>query len=540
MDGAAEAEVVAQLLAFVDQTTDFVGVSDPWGRILYLNPAARKRLGVDDIDGLTLADLFPLEVFGFYYEVVRPQLLRTGEWSGEVLVNASATGPIPMYISTTAKLGPGGETNGGVVYARELSRIEPAAAAGMHEIDDVTGLLVAPAFDARVGRALATTRAGDETCALLVAELVGATDDLETVGALTSSSIMRALAGRMIRCARTIDVVGRVGEHQLGLLLRGVRGHADALRLGRTVYDALVDGPVTTPAGEIDVAIAYGVAVAREGDAPAALLDRALAGLAVGTRVTSRDEPAVPMRTLTLDDFQVGMSHGQVRPYAQPVVELASGAVVGYRGTPRWLHRELGMLDADAFTGMIAETSMATVIDLYIVRETAGVVVLTSRDTPLRLYASVSRRLLEDVRAEQHLTEIAEAFFLRMHQLRLQISRPLLDEWTPGVQDALDSLSDADVAFALVDVSSAGDVATFAAMGFAEVHASRSLVDAARGDVDARRSLAELVESAHEHGWIVGAPGVDDAQTDDLVRAAGVDLGWGRRYGRAEPTNTIG
>src|SRR4051812_29976298 len=62
-------EVVAQLLAFVEQTTDFVGVSDPWGRILYLNPAARKHLGVDDARAVTIADLFPPESFAFYYDV---------------------------------------------------------------------------------------------------------------------------------------------------------------------------------------------------------------------------------------------------------------------------------------------------------------------------------------------------------------------------------------------------------------------------------------------------------------------------------------
>ena len=115
MGAGVDAEVLAQLLAFVEQTTDVVGVSDPWGRILYLNPAARKRLGIGEASDLTLADLFPPEAFGFYYDVVRPQLLRTGTWSGEVLVNAADLGAHPMYVSTTVKLGPGGETKGGVV-----------------------------------------------------------------------------------------------------------------------------------------------------------------------------------------------------------------------------------------------------------------------------------------------------------------------------------------------------------------------------------------------------------------------------------------
>ena len=42
VETGSDAEVLAQLLTFVEQTADFVGVSDPWGRILYLNPAARE------------------------------------------------------------------------------------------------------------------------------------------------------------------------------------------------------------------------------------------------------------------------------------------------------------------------------------------------------------------------------------------------------------------------------------------------------------------------------------------------------------------
>src|ERR1700693_3457443 len=48
VDSGVGADVAAEFQLFADQTADFVGVADPWGRILYLNPAARKRLGVAD------------------------------------------------------------------------------------------------------------------------------------------------------------------------------------------------------------------------------------------------------------------------------------------------------------------------------------------------------------------------------------------------------------------------------------------------------------------------------------------------------------
>ena len=139
MDPRFDADVAAKLHSFVEQSSDFIGVADPWGRILYLNPAACKAIGVADYENLTLADLFPTEVFSYYYEVVRPELLRHGAWSGEVLVNAADRGPVPMYISTTAQLGPGGETQGGVVLAHDLPGLVRLTFEGFGDLLDLDG-----------------------------------------------------------------------------------------------------------------------------------------------------------------------------------------------------------------------------------------------------------------------------------------------------------------------------------------------------------------------------------------------------------------
>ena len=546
MDSASDAEVMAQLLAFVEQTADFVGVSDPWGRILYLNPAAQKRLGVvANASDLTIADIFPLESFGFYYDVVRPQLLRTGAWSGEVLVNAAGSGAIPMFVSTTAKLGLGGETNGGVVYAHELSQVDPGGVGGQSQVDEVTGLLGRSAFEDRLRVALAAAHRDDEVCALVLAEIVGSNEMIETLGALTATNVMRALAGRIARLARTIDIVGRVDEHQLGLLLRGVRSHGEALRIARMVHDSLVDPPVTTASGEIMVSISCGVASSEPGDDPAAMLQRASATMTheypIGpVDVDVRHAPTGrPETSITMDDFRIAMSHGHVKPYAQPVVDLGSGVVVGYRGLARWHHRTLGNLKADAFIAMIAETPFANEVDLYIARETAAVLLLTARGAPLCLYAPVSKRLIADVRTEQYLLEIADAFFLSMHQIRLQLARPLLDHWTPALHDALQSLRDASVTLVLSDAEHASDVRAADDYGFGELHVSRQLTQAAANDLDAMRVVTEIVRLAHDRGLVVAATGVDRPDQKDAMIATGCDLASGDLYGGPLPTDTI-
>ena len=45
-----DADVTSQLLAFVERTSDLVGVVDEQSRVLYLNEAARKR-ALGDLPG---------------------------------------------------------------------------------------------------------------------------------------------------------------------------------------------------------------------------------------------------------------------------------------------------------------------------------------------------------------------------------------------------------------------------------------------------------------------------------------------------------
>ena len=310
------------------------------------------------------------------------------------------------------------------------------------EVDDVTGLLRRSAFDDRVRRALAVVHRDGEACALVLVDIVGMSDTIERHGQLAAAKVLRSLAGRMTRLARTIDIVGRVGEHQLGLLLRHVRSHGEVLRIAEMMYESLTDPPVTTAGGEVVASVRCGAAFSKSSDGPLDLIERASA--AMSSRPASRDVDIQPPLTVsgrseasgTMDEFRIGLSHGDVRPYAQPVVDLDSGRLVGYRGLARWHHRHLGTLTAAAFIDMIAETPLASQVDLYIARETAAVLTLSLRDTPLHLYTPVSRRLVADIRTEQYLSEIADAFFLSMGQLRLQVARPLLDGWSPALDDS--------------------------------------------------------------------------------------------------------
>ena len=135
-----DADVLSQLLAFVERTSDLVGVIDEHSRVLYLNDAARKRLGVGDSIGLTTADMFPPQVFEQYYEEVRPALLRVGSWHGEIAVLTGSGEAVAMAMTVVAREGPGGEVTGLVAFGREIGLSSAARLGSGVAYDELTGL----------------------------------------------------------------------------------------------------------------------------------------------------------------------------------------------------------------------------------------------------------------------------------------------------------------------------------------------------------------------------------------------------------------
>src|SRR4051812_2496408 len=106
---ADRADLAAQLLAYMERTADLVGVVDEQSRVVFVNEAARKRLGIGDASELTTADIFPVRAFVLYYDEIRPAILLHGTWSGQVPLRTSAGDEVAVELTVVGDVGPGGE-----------------------------------------------------------------------------------------------------------------------------------------------------------------------------------------------------------------------------------------------------------------------------------------------------------------------------------------------------------------------------------------------------------------------------------------------
>jgi PAS domain S-box-containing protein len=110
-----------RLAGIIEATSDFVGTFMPDGRMLYINAAGRRMLGIgqaDDITGLNLADCFPEWVGTVLARVALPAATRDGIWLGETALLCRDGQEIPVSQVVIAHR----DENGAVNFVSSIAR----------------------------------------------------------------------------------------------------------------------------------------------------------------------------------------------------------------------------------------------------------------------------------------------------------------------------------------------------------------------------------------------------------------------------------
>ncbi len=89
--------------ALVETSDDFIAMARPDGSVMYVNPAGRRLVGIEDRDvtEMSIAEFLTDEGLAASVEVERPAVVRTGRWAGQSTLRDHRGGPpIPVAISS--------------------------------------------------------------------------------------------------------------------------------------------------------------------------------------------------------------------------------------------------------------------------------------------------------------------------------------------------------------------------------------------------------------------------------------------------------
>ena len=73
-------------MSLIENSSDFIGIADPAGKPVYLNPAGRRMIGLGPgfpVEQVQIQDCYPKELRPFVTEVILKAMIERGRWSGE-------------------------------------------------------------------------------------------------------------------------------------------------------------------------------------------------------------------------------------------------------------------------------------------------------------------------------------------------------------------------------------------------------------------------------------------------------------------------
>jgi diguanylate cyclase (GGDEF)-like protein/PAS domain S-box-containing protein len=258
--------------------------------------------------------------------------------------------------------------------------------------DPMTGLPNSAGFLRTLRRTVAEPDAdGAVGTSLLLVELEGTADVREHAGRDVVTAVVAEVGRRLRATVRGDDIVARMGGGAFAVLARSTAAEADQLA-DRCL--AVVEQPITTSAGIVDLTASVGLVVVERGLGEEDLLGRAglavraarVAGTGSAARYTDAIGHAAARRARMLTDLQGAPARGELFLLYSPIISLTEQRVTGVEAHLHWRHPELGDVPPSEFLPAAERAGLSgELLRWALDQATAAVQGLPSAGAPLRL-----------------------------------------------------------------------------------------------------------------------------------------------------------
>ncbi|MEO5964279.1 MAG: EAL domain-containing protein, partial [Candidatus Limnocylindrales bacterium] len=378
----------------------------------------------------------------------------------------------------------------------------------------------------------------------------------ESLGHAAGDLLLTEVGQRLLGAARSTDTVARLGSDEFGILLGPVRSIREAERVATRIETSLLD-PFDLDGREVNIGASLGLAVGRAAITyPGDLLKQAEIALHRAkldpVRSTVIFDPEMHAQTLdraTLEhDLRRAVERSELRLHYQPLVELATGRVVGMEALLRWLHPVRGLVSPLSFIPLAEETGLILPIGRWVIETACHQVREWQRRFPtataLVMSVNLSARQFAQADLVPNVAAILDHAGLDPACLELEITESVVMDQSEASVERLRGLRALGVKLVLDDFGTGySSLAYLRRLPLDTITVDRSFVSGL--GVDGRDAAVDapivqaVISLAHGLGIDVVAEGIESASQLECLRDLACDRGQGYYFARPLPPEEL-
>lgn len=413
--------------------------------------------------------------------------------------------------------------------------------------DPLTGLPNRTAFDDHFRAALGRQAYGCKIAAFAL-DLDGFKAINDLLGHPAGDALLAGVARRLEDWAIGLSansMVSRSGGDEFLILLE--MDHSDCAIHAADNLLRQFKMPIETSYGNVAIGATVGFAATRAG-VPASqdlLLDADLALTEAKARGKGRVLQFEPKLRTNLQrrqrieaDIAGAVDQGQIEPYYQMQIDLATGRITGFEALARWSHPELGWISPAEFIPIAESCGDVVGLGKSILKTACHHASLLPPELSVSVNLSVVQ--LHSAQLIREVADVLKESGLAPNRLTLEVTESIMISDTAKVVSRLNELKQLGVAIALDDFGTGYSALSYLTkFEWNELKIDRSFTQAAQHHPMNWTIIRTVNILAKKIGARVVAEGIETKEQEAALAKIGCDIGQGFLFGRPLPFDEL-
>jgi len=363
----------------------------------------------------------------------------------------------------------------------------------------------------------------------------------DTHGHGAGDLVLQTVAKRLRDLTAGLGMAGRLGGDEFACVLTHPKGSARPIELAEDLVKAIAR-PIPLRSALVEIGASIGVATFPSGACSAERIFRSADFAMYRAKQAGRSTYRLFIPEMEVDlreqaaleiDMRAGIHRGEFIPFYQPIIDLASGEIVGFECLARWQHPVRGLIGPKLFIPIAEEAGLIHDLSFSLLRRACA----DARNWPqhMSLSVNISPLQLNDQWLPQRIIQILCQTGIAPGRLIVEITESRLVGDVDAARSLLLSLRNAGIQIALDDFGTGyASLRHLRELEVNRIKIDRSFIQE-MGSAESDEIVRAILNLSHGLGLPVTAEGVETQGNASALAHLGCTFGQGFLYSRPIP-----